>query len=466
MTDKKEKLFEIFQKLKDAGLSSERENGIREELMGPLVHVPVPGTVGEDDSKDGGFIPDPASCYLYHDLLHLQDFIPPQNNYGLQLQTLDELLERDKKREKDGFPRKIRVGRLIKPGRSGKDKVVVVPTTVEEKLLHDRVKAEDEQQPSGGSGEGEEGEVIGEQPVRESEQGSGQGPGQGEGGGHEMESSAYDLGKVLTEKFELPNLKEKGKKRSLTRYTYDLTDRNRGFGQLLDKKATLRKIVETNISLGRLPDPDNIDTTGFLVGPESMIYRILSREKDYESQAVVFFLRDYSGSMAGKVTDLVVTQHVLIYSWLLYQYDRQVESRFILHDTEATEVPDFYTYYNSKVAGGTQVSSAYQLVNEIVEKENLASEYNIYVFHGTDGDDWDTDGREAIPELKKMLRVVNRMGITIAEHPYGGAQNSEVERYIRKSGLLESKSNLLRMNILREDADEPALIEGIKKMIS
>ena len=40
---------------------------------------------------------------------------------------------------------------------------------------------------------------------------------------------------------------------------------------------------------------------------------------------------------------------------LLYQYAMQVETRFILHDTEAKEVPDFYTYYNSKVAGGTQV---------------------------------------------------------------------------------------------------------------
>jgi uncharacterized sporulation protein YeaH/YhbH (DUF444 family) len=337
---------------------------------------------------------------------------------------------------------------------------------VEEKLIHDRVKTAEDGQPSGGSGEGEEGEVIGEQPVREEGAGGGAGPGQGEGGAHEMESSAYDLGKVLTEKFELPNLKEKGKKKSLTRYTYDLTDRHRGFGQLLDKKATLRKIVETNISLGNLTDPGEIDTTGFLVAPENMVYRILSKEMDYESQAVVFFLRDYSGSMVGKATDVVVTQHVLIYSWLLYQYARQVESRFILHDTEAKEVEDFYTYYNSKVAGGTQVSSAYHLVNEIVETENLAADYNIYVFHGTDGDDWDTDGRAAIPELKKMLLFANRVGITIAEHAYGGVQNSEVERYVRKSGLLESKRELLRMNILKEDADEPALIEGIKKMIS
>jgi uncharacterized protein len=119
---------------------------------------------------------------------------------------------------------------------------------------------QDQDDGTGGSGEGEEGEVIGEQPVR-SEEGEGAGPGQGSGGPHEMESSAYDLGKILTEKFELPNLKDKGKKRSLTRYTYDLTDRNRGVGQILDKKATLKQIIETNIHLGNIPDLYNIDST-------------------------------------------------------------------------------------------------------------------------------------------------------------------------------------------------------------
>ena len=63
-----------------------------------------------------------------------------------------------------------------------------------------------------------------------------------------------------------------------------MTDRNRGFGQFLDKKATLRQIVETNIHLGNLPDVNDVDTTSFLISPKDMIYRILSREKDFESR--------------------------------------------------------------------------------------------------------------------------------------------------------------------------------------
>jgi uncharacterized sporulation protein YeaH/YhbH (DUF444 family) len=144
----------------------------------------------------------------------------------------------------------------------------------------------------------------------------------------------------------------------------------------------------------------------------------------------------------------------------------QVETRFILHDTEAKEVSDFYTYYNSTVAGGTQVVSAYRLVNEIVEKENLSRDYNIYIFHGTDGDDWDTDGKEAIPELKKMLVYANRVGLTIAEHGAGSDGGTEVEKYIKNSGLLEKKPALLRIDVLKEDANEQRLIEGIKNLIS
>ncbi len=459
-------LLNYFKKIKKGSLTPEREKKLRMELNGPMEH----GMPYEDKNKRSQILTNcDAFNNLYHytsDLNTLQAVTALDVPYTTSLKSLDELLERDKQREKDGFPRKIRVGRLVKPGKGIKSNVVIVPTTVEEKLIHDTIQDPSEGESSGGAGDGDEGEIIGEQPIHDPDAESGEGPGEGEGGPHELESNAYDLGKILTEKFSLPNLKEKGKKRSLSRYTYDMTDKHRGFGQILDKKATLRKIVETNISLGNIPDLDAIDTTQFLIAPHDKIYRILSREKDYESQAVVFFVRDYSGSMAGKCTALAVAQHVLIYSWLLYQYAMQVETRFILHDTEAKEVKDFYTYYNSKVAGGTKVASGYRLVNEIVVKENLAKDYNIYLFHGTDGDDWDTDGRETLPELEKIMKYTNRVGITIIEHGYGARGGTEVEKYLKRSGLLKSQPKLLRLDVIQEDAEEPRLIEGIKKLIS
>lgn len=455
-------LLTYIEELKACGLAPEREARLRAELATAADGHSLPHDAAAPDRGLAGF---GRSIYAYGDLMVLRQAVTPYLTSSSLVKSLDELLERDRQREEDGFPRKIQVGKLVKPGRGRKGKVVVVPSTVEEKLFHDpTIRPPGEGGSSGGTGDEEEGEVIGEQPVREESEQSGTGPGEGGGESHEMESSAYDLGKTLSEKFQLPNLKDKGKKRSFTRYTYDLTDKNRGFGQVLDKKATLRKIVETNIALGNLPDVADIDPTRFLIAPHDKIYRVLSQEKDYEPQAMLFFLRDYSGSMAGKVTDLIVSQHVLIYSWLLYQYGGQAESRFILHDTEAKEVPDFYTYYNSRVAGGTQVFSAYQLVNEIVAKENLTREYNIYVFHGTDGDDWDEGGEKAIPELKKMLTYASRVGVTIAEH--GQGESTTVSRYLHGSRLLSDKPELIRLDVIQEDAGEPRLIEGIKKLIS
>ena len=458
------KLTALYSALQRKGLSAEQDRKIRLELE---LAAEVGDIQRHHDLVD---LKRPISLYAYSDMHQLQAGGDAAGMAMTSIHSLEYLLARDIQREKDGFPRKIRVGKMIKQGRDGDDKVVVVPTTVEEKLFHDQIRINEEGQGEGegegGAGEGEEGEVIGEQPVRE-EPGSGQGgAGQGEGGSHEIEANAYDLGRILTEQFQLPNLMEKGKKRSLTRYSYDLTDKNRGFGQVLDKKATLRRIIQTNIGLQRVSCRQPVDTQKLLISPRDRVYRILSKEKDYESQAVVFFVRDYSGSMSGKPTELVVNQHVLIYSWLIYQYEKQVQTRFILHDTEAKEVADFNTYYNSRVAGGTQVSTAYKLVNSIVAEENLAKDNNIYVFHGTDGDDWDAKGEEAIPQLRIMLEYASRIGITIAENGYGIPGRTEVEAYLKRSGMLDDFQKHLRLDVLSTDSTETRLIEGIKTLIS
>ena len=39
------------------------------------------------------------------------------------------------------------------------------------------------------------------------------------------------------------------------------------------------------------PDLYNIDPARFLIAPTDKVYRILSKEKDFESQAVIFFFR-------------------------------------------------------------------------------------------------------------------------------------------------------------------------------
>ncbi len=157
------KLLEYYHALKAGGLTPEQAQNIEKELYAEDFHDFPQDRVSQ---REAGieFLPDgPKNVYDHHDLMQLQDMPRPVGTYISCLRSIDELLEKDKQREKDGFPKKIRVGRMVKPGRSGKDKIVVVPTTVEEKFIHDRLRRPPEEDGQlGGSGEGEEGEIIGE----------------------------------------------------------------------------------------------------------------------------------------------------------------------------------------------------------------------------------------------------------------------------------------------------------------
>jgi uncharacterized protein len=457
-----DKLNQFINQLREkSGLTPQQEELIQKELQSPQEH-----NIPKNSPS--------LSTEAYNDIYTTTDFktllgmYPNYHSYAVLLQTIDQLIDRDKQREKDGFPRRIRLGKLVKPSPNNKGQVVIVPTTTETKFYHGDSETEEEGS-TGGTGEGEVGEVLGEQPINpEKGEGEAQGAGRGKGGSHDIGADAFDLGRILTEQFQLPNLKDKGKKKSLTKFQYDLTDINNGFGQILDKKATIKKVVQTNIQLGRIKgEEETINTDDLLISPKDKVYRILSKEQDYDSQAVVFFLRDYSGSMQGKPTEVITTQHLFIYSWLMYQYKNNVMSRFILHDTEAKEVEDFYTYYKSTVAGGTNVYPAFELVDKIVQEEQLAKDYNIYVFHGTDGDDWDNTGEQMLKSARKILSYTNRLGITVAKNNWG-AHNAytTVEKYLMDSGILQENADLIKIDsMIADNVNETRIIEGIRKLV-
>lgn len=382
--------------------------------------------------------------------------------------TIADLLKKDKQREDDGFPKKIKFRSvLVAPS-----KIISVPFVEEEKLIHgefgpksgesgeDGEAGDLDEEP--GSGEGEVGDVIGEGPIHgigeDEEPQAGREPGE-----HGIEGEVYQIGKELSEKFELPNLRDKGKRVPTEEYTYDLTDRHRGSGQVLDKRETLKSIVKTNITLGRL-DKDNVDTTKLIVGPDDKVYRVLSREKVWKSQAIVFFARDYSGSMYGEPTKAIISQHLMIYAWLLVQYEKLVIPRFFVHDTEAKEV-SVEDYFRLIAGGGTLIPSVYKEITKTVESESLAQNYNIFVFQGTDGDDFD-DGRIAIPEIEKILGYANRMGVSVLKHPFYGDAKTNFEKYVEKGNFL-SRKDVFRMHVMSSvDVTDEDNIEAIKALIA
>ncbi|MDX1535518.1 MAG: DUF444 family protein [Candidatus Spechtbacterales bacterium] len=411
------------------------------------------------------------------------------------LESLQDIADREEQREEDGFPRRVKFKRkLVGPGQ-----VVVIPVVNEDQLTHGnhepkyivemakkiRVSAfdgaddDDDITVIPGSGDGDVGDVVGETPLPLGGIGSGEGedgePGDPSEPGdpgedpadHQLEEEAYELGKKLAEEFELPNLTDKRKRFPTDEFTYDLTDINRGSGQFLDTKRTLREIVETNLVLGTVTE-DDLDPSKMIVDPKDKMFRVLSRERIWKSQAVVCFLRDYSGSMWGDPTEALVAQHLMIYSWLLVEYDKRVIPRFFVHDTHCQEVTA-REYFGLNAGGGTLILSGYQKINRVVEEESLESEYDIFVFQGSDGDDWASRSRETLAELENILGYVSRMGVTLFKRRFFREQEMDTtfEQYIHESGFLESRRDAFRMHVMgSSDITEEDNIEAIKALIA
>lgn len=395
-----------------------------------------------------------------------------QSNPVLAIESFEDLLKRDEQREKDGFQKKIKIGKIMASG----GKVIMVPNVSEEKLVHGQFEPNGEHDDDqAGHGEGETDDVIRRRSIWGEDDDEGDGDEEGEPndqagrdeGEHGIEAEAYNYGKELSEKFQLPNLKDKGKKVPTDEYIYDLTDRHTGSGQLLDKKATLRRIVRTNAALGRY-DVNNVDPSNFVVGPQDKVYRVLSKERVWKSQAIVFFARDYSGSMIGEPTKAVVTQHLMIYSWLSVQYEKLVIPRYIVHDEDAKEV-SINDYFRKSDGGGTLISSAFKKINEIVDGECLARDYNIYIFYGTDGDNSPVDYKNMNKELEKILGYINRMGVSVLKKFYRGADSpygKEFEENIKKNGFLDKKDIFRMHSMSSAGVTDEKNIEAVKALIA
>lgn len=100
--------------------------------------------------------------------------------------------------------------------------------------------------------------------------------------------------------------------------------------------------------------------------------------------AVMFCIMDVSGSMDEMHKTLSKKFFLLLYLFLQRDYE-SVELVFIRHTDTAEEVGE-YEFFHSTHTGGTEVYSAYVLMNQIIEDRYDVSRINIYVAQASDGD--------------------------------------------------------------------------------
>ena len=144
--------------------------------------------------------------------------------------------------------------------------------------------------------------------------------------------------------------------------------------------AGLRIDIEAlRARLARIPYLDPID----------LRYRSRVRVPQPTTKAVMFCLMDVSGSMDEARKDLSKRFFILLYLFLTRHYER-IDIVFIRHHTQAQEV-DEQNFFHSTETGGTVVSSALVLMDEIARSRYPTSEWNIYGAQASDGDNWHHD---------------------------------------------------------------------------
>ncbi len=297
-----------------------------------------------------------------------------------------------------------------------------------------------------GQGDGEEGEGAGQ-------------PGEGQQAGDqpgehllEVEFTVDELAQILGEELELPRIEPKGSQESDAANARYKGITRQGPESLRHGKRTYKQALKRSIASGAF----NPNKPVVVPIKDDRRYRHYVVEKEPRSACVVVYMMDVSGSMGREQKEIVRSEVFWIDTWLRHHYEG-FEARFIIHDAAAREV-DRDTFFRTRESGGTLISSAYKLCAEIIDKDYPSSDWNIYPFHFSDGDNATrSDTRTCLEIVKnKLLPVANQFSYAQVESVYGSGQFIKDLR-----GEFEGDEAV----VLSRIPDRDAIMDSIKELL-
>ena len=297
-------------------------------------------------------------------------------------------------------------------GRKGKETVSIpIP-----RIDIPRFKFGDKQTGGVSQGDGQPGDSLGS---GEEKPGQGQEAGN-QAGEHQLEVDITldELAEIMGEELELPRIEPKGSESVETTKDRYTGVRPVGPESLHHYKRTYKRALKRMIASGTY-NPD-----GPLVIPirEDKRYRAWTEVTEPHTNAAIIYMMDVSGSMGDEQKEIVRIESFWIDTWLRSQY-QGIVSRYIIHDATAKEV-DQHTFFHTRESGGTMISSAYKLCTRIMEEEYPASEWNVYPFHFSDGDNWSVEDTSECMKLlsEHIIPQSNVFCYGQVESPYGSGQ--------------------------------------------
>ncbi|MGE6995729.1 YeaH/YhbH family protein [Pseudomonas sp. NPDC047961] len=298
--------------------------------------------------------------------------------------------------------------------------------------------------------------IAGERIPRPQGGGGGQGAGQASNSGEGMDDFVFQITQeefldFMFEDLELPNLVKRHLSGTDTFKTVRAGISNEGNPSRINIVRTLRsaharrialsgssraKLREAKAELARLKLEEPANFTDIQAAEEEierlsarihrvpfldtfdLKYNLLVKHPNPSSKAVMFCLMDVSGSMTQATKDIAKRFFILLYLFLKRNYDK-IEVVFIRHHTSAKEVDEEEFFY-SRETGGTIVSSALKMMQEIMAERYPANEWNIYAAQASDGDNWNDDSPVCrdilINQIMPFVQYFSYVEITPREH--------------------------------------------------
>jgi uncharacterized protein len=207
-----------------------------------------------------------------------------------------------------------------------------------------------------------------------------------------------DVEELLFSELELPRLKPKQAADLEAEHTvYDDIART---GPQLDKKSTLRENLIRNAKRGRVQ-------LGGIDKPDLryLSYRDLPLPRH---KAAIFLAMDVSGSMDADRKRMARLFFYWCVQFLRRRYD-QTEIVFVSHTTEAREVTE-QEFFNRVESGGTRVSSAFEVIERLQRDRYPTEDWNVYVLHASDGDNFTADNRRVLSLIERLAPVYSLVG--------------------------------------------------------
>jgi uncharacterized protein len=274
---------------------------------------------------------------------------------------------------------------------------------------------------------------------------------------YETEITMEELMDYIIDDLDLPNLDKKKYSEILT----ESTGRKRGYQRygirprLAKKKTVISKISRKQGKKRALKEAGvNSNIVRFPFREEDLRYYKVKKKPKKDSNAVMIFIMDVSGSMDSTKKYLARSLFFVLSRFIRKKYNN-IAFEFISHTTVAKVVNE-YEFFHKSESGGTYISSGLNTALDLINKKYPKEMWNIYTIYGSDGDNWSEDNENAIVALKKLCEISNMFGYAeLLPSTYSTTMYYRFTKEIKNKNFISI--------LVKEKQD---LWDGIKTMLS